>query len=984
MPIHAAKLPGVAPYYAHGYTGYEGDLVDRFIGRDMSSQDWDELERLLAEDQAALTTNPSSGIPATLTTSIDNDDDDEPGAQDEVKAAGIALLTPSGEALFLKRHDRSDEPGTWSFPGGRMDGEETPEEAAMRETREETGWIPEEELDLEEAARRDGYITYRKKVGNQFIPTLDDENVAWAWAPLDAAPEPLHPGVKKTLDKIAKDAKVSQETAQYQFEMHGRDHCAICTMFREPDSCTTVAGTISPNGWCKYFELRKKPKDEADGEMWVKRIDRRHDVRWLSVLSSDGRTMYVHRGLPRTIENNGKILDVAQPLLRHENAEFKDMKRRLAAFIERHGCEPNDEERKDIYLVSHRTKGNPAEKTWIKDNGYDWDDWEAWCNKQIRQLENAELTNTPPDPDVRPIPHGRGELEFASDKRILAFDRSLDLQKLDRRGIAFDYESVRHYSKDGHLHIARAPISKANVCPYIGYEIPNYEKLGLDPNKIYKLLRDPEELKKAASTFNGKPLLGEHIPVDAGNHPKKDTLGATGTDAEFEDPYLYNSLVVWSDDGIKPIEANKKKELSSAYHYDADMHPGVYKGEKYDGVMRNIVGNHVALVREGRAGADVVIGDSAITDVEQIMSAKPITLTRKGAMTMGALVAFLKPKLAKDAKLDWAPLVGSITHKNFKEKKAELIKGVTEQTKGKLAQDANIEGLVELIDALEGSPPAGGEMEPVGGGAPVPEGGAPAPSGAEPGSEEQPDEGDEENEQLKSFLASKGMSEDDIAQACKLAGGGGDQEPDEHGNIRAAHEEEATDEHGNEPRHEGEPEAMDDPIPFKGMPKPGGTMAGDKATTVDPKANKKVTRRQLQATLAAMDESITAAVEKAKQDAKKEAREQYEKDIKLATDAANENARKIREAENEVRPWVGTIPTACDSAEMVYQTALAALDVPEAKDVKDLTALKAILKHIPQPGAKRTPTETSVAMDSAAINDFAKRNPHAARIDIVI
>jgi hypothetical protein len=43
------------------------------------------------------------------------------------------------------------------------------------------------------------------------------------------------------------------------------------------------------------------------------------------------------------------------------------------------------------------------------------------------------------------------------------------------------------------------------------------------------------------------------------------------------------------------------------------MTPGVSpQGEKYDGVMRDIVGNHVALVKEGRAGADVVVGDSKL------------------------------------------------------------------------------------------------------------------------------------------------------------------------------------------------------------------------------------------------------------------------------------------------------------------------------------------------------------------------------------
>ena len=42
-----------------------------------------------------------------------------------------------------------------------------------------------------------------------------------------------------------------------------------------------------------------------------------------------------------------------------------------------------------------------------------------------------------------------------------------------------------------------APISaKANVCEYLGSEIPDFETLGLDPAKLYKLWRHPEELEK--------------------------------------------------------------------------------------------------------------------------------------------------------------------------------------------------------------------------------------------------------------------------------------------------------------------------------------------------------------------------------------------------------------------------------------------------------------------------------------------------------
>lgn len=197
---------------------------------------------------------------------------------------------------------------------------------------------------------------------------------------------------------------------------------------------------------------------------------------------------------------------------------------------------------------------------------------------------------------------------------------------------------MRSFDKDGRLHIELTPISKANVCPYYGREIPNSRSLGLQPDKVYYLLRDPKELAKAASTFNNIPLLNEHIPVTAADPQKMAVVGSTGTDSEFDGTYLKNSLVVWDADSIAGIETDEKKELSSAYRYVADMTPGVHEGQPYDGVMRDIVGNHVALVIEGRAGSDVVVGDSIPTGMKSMSE-----LTKK-------LMAIITPMLASDEK----------------------------------------------------------------------------------------------------------------------------------------------------------------------------------------------------------------------------------------------------------------------------------------------------------------------------------------------
>lgn len=204
---------------------------------------------------------------------------------------------------------------------------------------------------------------------------------------------------------------------------------------------------------------------------------------------------------------------------------------------------------------------------------------------------------------------------------------------------AFDKESVRTYDEDGMMHVALTPISKSNVCIYYGKEIPNSEELGLEPNKAYRLLRDPEELKKAVSTFNNKPVLNKHIGVTVIDPPKEAIVGSTGERAEFDGTYLKNSMVIWDLDSILGVETEKQKEISSSYRYRLDLTAGEYEGETYDGVMRDIVCNHVAIVPSGRAGHDVFVYDS-----------KPIGI--KLMSKLEKLWAYLLPKLASDADPD--------------------------------------------------------------------------------------------------------------------------------------------------------------------------------------------------------------------------------------------------------------------------------------------------------------------------------------------
>jgi hypothetical protein len=344
-----------------------------------------------------------------------------------------------------------------------------------------------------------------------------------------------------------------------------------------------------------------------------------------------------------------------------------------------------------------------------------------------------------------------------------------------------------------------------------------------------------------------------------------------------------------------------------------------------------------------------VVGDSKPNELQRkdaLMSNK-IILTRKAAVAQGALMTFLKPKMAKDAKpLDWGKILGRVTHKNFAAKKGAIVAGIKEQTKGKLAKDASVDGLVELLDGLE-------KVESLEHGAPDametdPNSGVPMKMDPMEEEETMDEEGGDPSEGLRGFLQSKGMSEGDIADACDAAGfGGGPEENDPEGVNAALSPEEGEDEVDEADAAKfakaKDKKAKDEPPPFKGKPEVGGKMSGD-----------------------AINRAISAGVKHANDEA----------DKKIA--AYREQAKATRAAERFVRPWVGDLAMAHDSAEEVYKTALTSLGV----DVKDVhpSAFKTILERIPTPGGAARQAADSATVDESSVTDFHRRYPQIARI----
>ena len=112
-----------------------------------------------------------------------------------------SYISGNSVPCFLKRTGKGDtEDGTWAFPGGKLeDGGNAGTGTAVRESKEETGIEP---ANLEQIDRTDNgdveFTTFLARI-DKIDPKLNEEHTGFVWADLASLPQPLHPGVARTL-----------------------------------------------------------------------------------------------------------------------------------------------------------------------------------------------------------------------------------------------------------------------------------------------------------------------------------------------------------------------------------------------------------------------------------------------------------------------------------------------------------------------------------------------------------------------------------------------------------------------------------------------------------------------------------------------------------------------------------------------------------------------------------------------------------------
>lgn len=206
----------------------------------------------------------------------------------------------------------------------------------------------------------------------------------------------------------------------------------------------------------------------------------------------------------------------------------------------------------------------------------------------------------------------------------------------------------RTLTEDGYL-LAPAKIARAgNVQAYKAREL-GLDSQGIPGDQIVRLLRPQDEVFSPATMerYAANPITLNHPPdnkVNADNWRQR----AVGDVREVsrDGDHVGATVLIRDRAAVKAVQSGKA-QLSVGYGFDCDLTPGTTAdGQEYDGVQRNIRGNHVAIVDSARGGPACRIAD---TDTEDRPMATRTIVVDGISLELESIQAALVEKLVGEA-----------------------------------------------------------------------------------------------------------------------------------------------------------------------------------------------------------------------------------------------------------------------------------------------------------------------------------------------
>ena len=158
--------------------------------------------------------------------------------------------------------------------------------------------------------------------------------------------------------------------------------------------------------------------------------------------------------------------------------------------------------------------------------------------------------------------------------------------------------------ENGYVTFPNTMLSKPGVFPYLGREISPE----LDPDRVYNVYRPESELNnpETIESFKLSPWFPRHEMAGESFTAAEDigVQGTTGQDVHYKKGAGLVGTVKTFGTSLKSAIQAGLRELSCGFRCTWDIVGGTTPdGLRYDVVQRNIRGNHLASVEEGRMGS---------------------------------------------------------------------------------------------------------------------------------------------------------------------------------------------------------------------------------------------------------------------------------------------------------------------------------------------------------------------------------------------
>jgi hypothetical protein len=231
--------------------------------------------------------------------------------------------------------------------------------------------------------------------------------------------------------------------------------------------------------------------------------------------------------------------------------------------------------------------------------------------------------------------------------------------------------------------------------------------------KVRRELRHPDDVFDPISlaTMRDNPVTVEHPPVmlDPGNVDKYRKGHTTGR-VEVNRDLVETDFIIESQEAIDYVERDGVREVSSGYVCDIVEEAGVYNGTGYDYRQKNIVYNHQALVRRGRAGPEVRL---RLDSADAVMQDPPrAIISQEAAMDVDPTMAMKTKKVViSGQEVDLPSGIADVVQDmmdRYDEIRAKYLKLEESMSKqaGTVRRDADISqpGISPQVPVVQGAP----------------------------------------------------------------------------------------------------------------------------------------------------------------------------------------------------------------------------------------------------------------------------------------